>query len=253
MPSYLDNRHRKKAVEDDAGEEPLSDVTLDMLDDLAGVSTKGARTTRTAEPEVIEREIYIPVSTPAIEQLDKGMRIGNFLVTSTGLEIADDTTQEEWADFYKAVSSIRSSLNWVYGDYFAYGQSHFGMTYDQMADATGLKSETIETYASVCRNIPKLIRINSLSFGHHRLVAGYDEQAQAQWLETAVENKWSVLQMRRAIEGLSLPVLPALADRKNRRILNRVWKAVQNDGAGLKVEDIRHLRRWLDEVERMKR
>jgi hypothetical protein len=256
--SFRDRRAKKNQDSDNEPEE-YNDATLDLLDQLGGFDTSGARAAKAATPQVIERIVEVEkpveifVTAPAIEQMERGIRIGSFLVTSVGLEFADGLTEEEWIDFYKAVEGIKTSLNWILGDYFAYGQSAFHKTYDQMAAFTGLKSETIETYASICRNVPKLIRINSLSFGHHRLVAKFDEHAQIKWLEAAVDNKWSVGQMKRAIEGTVTPTLPPLADRKNKRIISRIWKAVENNGDGLTREDVQHLRRWLDEVERTMR
>ena len=204
------------------------------------------KTGRPLPPRREKRVEY--VDKPAINPTTEGVWIGNVCVTSTGLVFGDAFTEKEWRDFYPAVKELKTAGNWVLGDYFAWGEYLFDLTYDQMAEITGLKSETIEVYASICRNVRKLIRINSLSFAHHRLVAAMPEPEQIDWLQKAVEGGWSVREMRRQITGESDDT-PALADKKNRKVMNEIWRAVEQ-GRAVNREQIQHVRRWLDEVER---
>jgi hypothetical protein len=241
-------KRRQKAQEEDVPEnDGANDLVLGMLEEITGKETARRVAKSTPAPTAF--------TAPALMNTENGLRLGGFLITDTGLDIDNDVTEDEWLDFYKAVDRIQTSLSWVLGDYFVYGQNRFKMSYEVMSELTGLKPETIETYASVSRNIAKLIRVNSLSFKHHRLVAKYDSETQKAWLQAAVKNRWSVAKMKQAMEQASqtpAPELPPVADRKNLRTINRLWKAVQS-GKRIDLQDVQILRRWLDEVERLAR
>jgi hypothetical protein len=67
--------------------------------------------------------------------------------------------------------------------------------------ATGLDRSTLKTWASVARNVTKLLRNNRLSFYHHKEVADLTETEKREWLEKAVADKLSVAALRNAIHA----------------------------------------------------
>lgn len=84
---------------------------------------------------------------------------------------------------------------------------------------------------------------------------GVLELSDEQWARADDEN-WSYGKIEGVLTAVNAPVKRAkeqpaspLADKVNHRVLNRVWRAVEQ-GAPVSREDIAHLRRWLDEVER---
>lgn len=76
-----------------------------------------------------------------------------------------------------------------------------GKMYNRAEKVTGLDRSTLKTWASVARNVSKLLRNNRLSFYHHKEVADLEPREQKQWLEKAVTDKLSVAALRKAIHA----------------------------------------------------
>ena len=51
----------------------------------------------------------------------------------------------------------------------------------------------------VCRNVPKDIRMSSLSFEHHFIVAPMEREQQEHWLKLADLNSWSLNELKQKI------------------------------------------------------
>lgn len=130
-----------------------------------------------------------------------------FLMTPTGIEIPEDTTPEEWQDIGAVIKSLDSSISWIVGDWAVHANKQWGLTALQIAEMFSYEQSTIETYISVCTAIHGMIRNHTVSFGHHRLVAGLEVNQQQEYLQMAAKNNWTISQMRTAIKG-NRPTLP---------------------------------------------
>lgn len=140
-----------------------------------------------------------------VVQEDGAVQVGPFVLTPIGLKIEREVTEGEWQNFYAVIRRIRSSLNWILGDWLAYGAHRWGEKYEALAGFTGLKEKTLREYAYVARHVELSSRLDKLSFGHHQEVARFDADAQRQWLSYAAEHKLSVKQLRAALQGQALP------------------------------------------------
>ncbi len=183
-----------------------------------------------------------------------------FAITKTGLAFPEDgdVSEDEWLDVGMQLKKLDESIQWNLGDLCEFARRTWGMDYEELAQVLDYEKQTLRTYMYVSQNVDPLIRINTLSHAHHRLVASLrredgspDTEAQAEWLRRAAENNWNLAQMRRHLKGDSeKEALPTpLADPTNRKAFNRVWRSLEM-GKPIQREDIDHLERWLNEVKK---
>lgn len=156
---------------------------------------------RRVEPEVVERIIQVVPENALLYQPDGSIQAGHFTLTKTGLIIGDEVTKEEWGELGQVLKGLNQSLQWIIGDWVNYGEKQWRETYDQIAEQTGLDKTTIYDFAYVARSVHFSVRTETLSFGHHKLVAKFDRKIQRQWLDYAAEKKLSVNAMRQQIKA----------------------------------------------------
>lgn len=126
----------------------------------------------------------------------------NFIITQNGLVIRKDPTLEAWLAIGEDFKLYHHAISWLVGDWILHGENReWGEMYSQALDATEFSMSTLRNYKHVCKRFPFDKRIASLSFSHHAEVAPCDDQDADLWLSKAVENGWSVGQLRRAMNG----------------------------------------------------
>lgn len=136
-----------------------------------------------------------------IRRQDGVVTLGAFSISMKGLQIEGRVTQEEWWAFFEGVQKIESAIQFIIGDLAAYGVGEFKIGYEEIAEKTGYKVETVENYASVARNVPQEVRNENLSFNHHYHVAKLESDEQkAYWLNTAESYELSVRSLQKAID-----------------------------------------------------
>lgn len=140
----------------------------------------------------VEKRIEVAVPTSVIDDPDSGVTwAGKIGVTPVGLWVAEGLTQQEWRDFLPMILKIESAYQWIIGDWAAYGELAWGSGYRELSDMTKRSVETLQNWASVCRNVQISRRRDDLPFSHHVVVAKLSAQAQSEWLEIAVRYKWA--------------------------------------------------------------
>ena len=97
------------------------------------------------------------------------------------------------------------------GDLLVHGEAAYGELAKEDQEAGGYEYKTLREAKYVANAVPLSIRMDKLGFSHHQLVAPLyaadedgnqtEESAEAQrsWLQRAVDNSWSVAEMRGAI------------------------------------------------------
>lgn len=156
---------------------------------------------RRVEPAVIERIVEVMPGNALLYQDDGSITAGHFTLTKTGLLISDGATKDEWDELGRILKGLNQSLQWIIGDWVNYGGKVWRETYEQIAEQTGLDKTTIYDYAYVSGAVHFSVRTETLSFGHHKLVAKFDRKLQRQWLDYATENNLSVNAMRQQIKA----------------------------------------------------
>jgi len=136
-----------------------------------------------------------------VRREDGSMQYGKFSMTPTALIIPDGTDQDEWKELGNVLFNLDGAISWWLGDYAVYGERTWKYTYDALAKAYNKEVETLYTYAGVARSIDSSIRNRGLSFAHHRLVQGLeDDKEQRKWLDLASSKGWTVQQMAAAMK-----------------------------------------------------
>ncbi|MEO1290284.1 MAG: hypothetical protein AAFV93_21240 [Chloroflexota bacterium] len=218
----------------------------DMLNLLSNDMVGAAQSEQPTQQEIISA-----VSSGHIE-------IGAFRFTATGLDIQGNITKEDWNKVGTLLAMLDNSMQWLIGDFIACGESKKFGTQKEIADLFGFEYGTVRVYASVARNIDLLIRINKLSFGHHQLVAGMRDidtgeilqQEQQYWLQQAVDNGWSVRQLRAAINGekeLDKDEKPTRQFLKQIDSLSSQFQKLQSNERLVAIEALRNLLLELEE------
>ena len=129
---------------------------------------------------------------------------GVTLATSS-LTIGEDLSFEEWAKLGETLKVVhRATLFWI-GDWLNYGERKYGEMFAQAIDATYYSLSTLQTAKWVSDRIECSIRMESLTWNHHQLVAPLEPEEQGQWLERAAQGDsggaWSVRKLRSELQG----------------------------------------------------
>jgi hypothetical protein len=123
--------------------------------------------------------------------------------TDTGLEVYEDLTDQDWREMLPEIRAIKSAYQCLIGDWMIYGfERGFEVSYEAMAKLTGYTPGTVEVFTSVCRSIPRLIRINRVFFGHYQLIAPLPEVDRKKWVKRVAKHGWSVRDLKAAIRSV---------------------------------------------------
>lgn len=151
------------------------------------------------QPQVVEKEVVVYQDNPnAIQRHEDGsMTYKRFKMTKVGLTVPDDVTADELFDLGQTVYGLQSSLQWIIGDLMNSMQRVWGESYQQVAIQLGYEVKTVKEWASICRKVS--IRMDTLTFGHHQVVAPYEPEEQRQFLEWASHSGATISSLRKAI------------------------------------------------------
>jgi hypothetical protein len=111
-------------------------------------------------------------------------------------------TFEQWQEAGRALAGVKSALQWALGDWWTHGEHHYGARIKTLREGAigDLSFETLMTYGGVCRKVPTSIRIEVLSFSHHRQIVGIDDPVeQRRWLDRAAAEGWTMRQLHDAL------------------------------------------------------
>lgn len=116
------------------------------------------------------------------------------------LPLPDDLPFERWSEILRAVGLMVRASSWWLGDCVNFGETHYGELYAQALNDTELSEGTLRTSAWVARRFLAVRRRDSLSWSHHREVAGQPEETQEMLLDLAEERHWTRAELRAAMQ-----------------------------------------------------
>lgn len=129
-----------------------------------------------------------------------------FEITPTGLVIKGKPSLDTCGELFGFFKVMHSSLQFAVGDAIVRVEGMFGEEASQLIDSGDWSEETVRNYRWVAAKIPMSVRSARLSFGHHQAVASFDShETQRLWIDRAVENSWTVADLRKAIKLADVP------------------------------------------------
>jgi hypothetical protein len=204
--SFRDKRAKKN--QDVKPEEEYNDATLDLLDHLGGFDTSAARTAKSAQTQVVEKIVEVERIVEVVPEsalLPEGntIRAKGYAITATGLTvIEEEETFEDWRRLGDTLMVMDTASQWAIGDWLNRGEEKYDQSYEAVAEKYKKSKKTLQNYVWVAQKMPFSLRRETLSFGHHMLVAGLEKhEDMTRWLDVAVENDWSIDQLRQAMQG----------------------------------------------------
>jgi len=199
-----------------------------------------------------------------VPQGDGSWLLSGFRLTTTGVDIPADTTEAQWTALGVMICKLGASVQWLIGDWLAFGDRRWGKTYEQVAELTGYEVQSLRDMVYVASKVS--VRTDKLSFAHHKVVAGLAPEDQQAWLEWAMENGASSKMLLAAIREWRRPtplssgadgsqVQKVLISREKPREFRQFLKLASKAGQGDVKAKQRALgrsvqyRQWLDEME----
>lgn len=160
----------------------------------------------TDETFEIETGMLPAVNQALAVQGDGTIQVGRFTLTRIGFRELLPSNRAEWGELGDFLTRLNGSLQWLIGDWLVCGEDYLKIGKVELAAMVDRDLHTFENYAWVARSLPYSLRRESLSFGHHMLVAGLEsDREKVRWLDSAQKEKWSIGQMRAAMKGKSQP------------------------------------------------
>lgn len=102
----------------------------------------------------------------------------------------------EWAAAGRRFGAVGRNIQWLLGDWIAYGNEKFGERYARASKITGYDTQTLMNMVYVASRFPVSRRRENLTWSHHETLAALDPDQQDQWLDEAAEHRWSVSDLR---------------------------------------------------------
>jgi hypothetical protein len=132
-----------------------------------------------------------------------GFETPRITATPTGLVFGDEAPDmAEIDDILVKASKMRDSSTWIIGDAINWVKANTGsFDYVRASRLTRLEISTLLRIALVAKNVPLAVRMERLSFDHHRAVSSLkNPDDQSMWLETAAKKQMSGDVLRKSIK-----------------------------------------------------
>ena len=122
--------------------------------------------------------------------------------TEMGYRPPKNITLKEWAEDGKILARVGRAVAWALGDWMLTGEA-MDEEHSQYLDELGASYDhrTLSNYANVCKAFPMADRHPELSFSHHAVVYTLESNLAHRLLKLAVDNEWTVAQLRKAMAG----------------------------------------------------
>ena len=102
----------------------------------------------------------------------------------------------KWAEVGRRIGSVGRNIQWLLGDWIAYGNQKFGERYARASKISGYDPQTLMNMVYVATRFSVSRRRENLSWSHHETLAALEPEDQDRWLDQASQHRWSVLDLR---------------------------------------------------------
>ncbi len=107
-----------------------------------------------------------------------------------------DLDTREWATAGRRLGLVGRRIQWLLGDWIAYGNEKFGERYSRASKITGYDTQTLMNMVYVASRFVFSRRREKLSWSHHETLAALEFDEQEHWLDEAERHRWSVSDLR---------------------------------------------------------
>ena len=125
--------------------------------------------------------------------------LGAFKLDKAELTFDGDPSEADWLRAGKFLAQLEGATPFWIGDWANHGEKKYG-DLKKHAASTGLSYSTVAQYKSVCARL--CMRVQSLSFQHHVVVASLTGGEQAAWLSKAQKANWSARRLADEVSRL---------------------------------------------------
>ena len=159
-------------------------------------------------------------------------------LTAAGLILPSDITPEQYEAIGGLLNQWGEGWKWAVGDWLIQGHGIFGDAFYQYSEALQLGVRSRQQYMRVAELIPPgpRRRVPELRWSHHRAVASLEPKEADEWLQRAIDNRWTKSELEEAVKGL-IPTPPPMAFQPTGYIVERVLSAAEQVYASAKVSD----------------
>ena len=102
----------------------------------------------------------------------------------------------DWASAGRRLGAVGRCIQWLIGDWIAYGNERFGERYARASKITGYDTQTLMNMVYVASRFQISRRRENLSWSHHETLAALEFEQQDRWLDDAAVQRWSVSDLR---------------------------------------------------------
>lgn len=150
-----------------------------------------------------------------------------------GLVLPNDITPEQFEAMAFKIGMWHEAIKWWIGDLEFQGEAVFGEAVYQYLETLNISNESKRQYLRVAGDVPLQRRRTELSWSHHRAVAPLAPDDQIEWLQRAVESRWTKQELEAQIkEWRGIPEKP-----RRPYVMEQVCDAAQHIWDAVPSED----------------
>jgi hypothetical protein len=191
------------------------------------------------EAEQLREQLAAQASGLTVQ--DGGLMVQGFQFSPTGLIPPEDISYEAWKQVGILLFKLEGSIQWLVGDWLAYGEDVNWGDVTEIANSLGRLPSTLHDYTYVARHVKFSFRKENLTYTHHAVVASLDADEQMYALNEAVEKKLSVAALKQLVKRIKgevdIPALPAGDIPDIKAVVSDVQKFLQRDPSTFKQKD----------------
>lgn len=128
---------------------------------------------------------------------------------AVGLHLPENMPLEDWRRIGERLRDTQQSLMWWVGDWLRFGERRHGVTYADAAELTGYKEQSLRTAVWLSGQFDVSMRINKLTWNHHRHAASLPPTKRADALQRAADEGLSTRAFKALVSDMKQADAPA--------------------------------------------
>lgn len=134
---------------------------------------------------------------------------GDVRLEASGLHLPDNMPLEDWRRMGERLRDTQQSLMWWVGDWLRFGERKHGVTYAEAAELTGYKEGSLRTAVWMAGQFDLSMRIDKLTWHHHRHAASLSPAQRADALQRAADEGLSTHAFKALVSDMKQADAPA--------------------------------------------